>query len=230
MRIMAAIFFGMLLAGAARGEDMPDQRPALRIEAGMHTAQIKRIGVDAACSLIVTGSDDKTARLWALPENGRGALPCCAPCACPSVTAMRARCTPWRCRRMAEVGDGGGWSRNDDVYIFEAATGRLVMRLSRLGAVINHLAFSPDGSRLVSVLWAVKACGFGRLEAGGFSPRTRTMAARAAMAQLSIAGTGSTLWPMTVRSAAMTRMGAWKRRPLQKAASSPSALRCTRMA
>ena len=152
MRIMAAIFFGMLLAGAARGEDMPDQRPALRIEAGMHTAQIKRIGVDAACSLMVTGSDDKTARLWALPENGRG-----------SPTLLRTLRVPigegdeGKVYAVALSPDGkwaaaGGWSKNDDVYIFEAATGRLVMRLSRLGAVINHLAFSPDGSRLVSVL------------------------------------------------------------------------------
>jgi len=44
----------------------------LRIEPGMHTAMIGRIGVDAAGTLIVTGSDDKTARLWALPEGGRG--------------------------------------------------------------------------------------------------------------------------------------------------------------
>ncbi len=44
----------------------------LRIEPGMHTAPISRIGVDAACTLMVTGSHDKTARLWALPEGGRG--------------------------------------------------------------------------------------------------------------------------------------------------------------
>ena len=44
----------------------------LRIEPGMHTAMIRRIGVDEACTLMATGSDDKTARLWALPEGGRG--------------------------------------------------------------------------------------------------------------------------------------------------------------
>ena len=44
----------------------------LRIEPGMHTATIWRIGVNAAGTLMVTGSDDKTARLWALPEGGRG--------------------------------------------------------------------------------------------------------------------------------------------------------------
>ncbi len=72
MRILAAIFLGLALAGAARAEDLPDQRPMLRIEPGMHTARIWRIGVDAACTLMVTGSEDKTARLWALPEGGRG--------------------------------------------------------------------------------------------------------------------------------------------------------------
>src|SRR5580693_6412870 len=47
----------------------PDQRPVLRIETGMHTAPIKGIGVDAACSLLATASDDKTVRLWSLPDG-----------------------------------------------------------------------------------------------------------------------------------------------------------------
>ncbi len=47
----------------------PDQRPFLRIETGMHTAVITRIGVDAACSLLATASDDKTVRLWSLPDG-----------------------------------------------------------------------------------------------------------------------------------------------------------------
>jgi WD40 repeat protein len=38
----------------------------------------------------------------------------------------------------------------ESVYIFEAATGRLVKRLGGVGEVIYHLAFSPDGSRLVA--------------------------------------------------------------------------------
>jgi hypothetical protein len=47
----------------------PDQQPFLRIETGMHTAGINRIGVDAACSLLATASDDKTVRLWSLPDG-----------------------------------------------------------------------------------------------------------------------------------------------------------------
>ncbi len=48
----------------------------------------------------------------------------------------------------------GGYAAGgeDPVYIFEAATGRLVTRLGRLGNVILHLAFSPDGSRLAASL------------------------------------------------------------------------------
>src|SRR5277367_2765933 len=47
----------------------PDQAPVLRIEAGMHTASINSIGVDAACARIATASDDKTVRLWSLPDG-----------------------------------------------------------------------------------------------------------------------------------------------------------------
>ena len=47
----------------------PDQSPFLRIETGMHTAMIKRIGVDASCRRIATASDDKTVRLWSLPDG-----------------------------------------------------------------------------------------------------------------------------------------------------------------
>jgi WD40 repeat protein len=130
----------------------------LRIEPGMHTAPIWRIGVDAACTLMVTGSDDKTARLWALPAGGRG-----------SAELLRTLRVP-----IGEGDDGkvyavalspdGKWvaaggsetgvrpSRNGALYIFEAATGRLVTRLGRLGNVIYHLAFSPDGSRLAATL------------------------------------------------------------------------------
>ena len=35
----------------------------------MHVAQISRIGVDRACGIAVTGSDDKTVRVWSLPDG-----------------------------------------------------------------------------------------------------------------------------------------------------------------
>ena len=59
-------------ASAATAEALkrcPVMDPMLRIETGMHTAIISRIGVDRACRLMATGSDDKTVRLWSLPEG-----------------------------------------------------------------------------------------------------------------------------------------------------------------
>jgi peptidoglycan hydrolase-like protein with peptidoglycan-binding domain len=43
---------------AAAVKACPSQDPILRIETGMHTASIKRIAVDARCTLSATGSED----------------------------------------------------------------------------------------------------------------------------------------------------------------------------
>ena len=133
----------------------------LRIEAGMHTAPIQRIGVDAAGTLIVTGSYDKTARLWALPQSGRG-----------TPQLLRTFRVPIR---EGDQGDGGkvyavalspsgkwlaagGWDaryggkRGHSIYIFDVATAQLVTRLDRLSNVVLHLAFSTDGNRLAATL------------------------------------------------------------------------------
>jgi WD40 repeat protein len=158
MRILAAIVAIAALAGAARAEDLPDQRPILRIEPGMHTAPIKRVGVDAACTLMVTSSHDKTARLWALPESGRG-----SPELLRTLRVPIGEGNDGKVFAVALSPDGkwvaaGGWDarysldKTMAVTIFEAATGRLAARLGRLGSVILHLAFSPDGSRLAATL------------------------------------------------------------------------------
>ena len=131
---------------------MPDQRPILRIEPGMHTAPIVRIGVDATCTLMVTGSVDKTARLWALPEGGRG-----------SAKELRTLRVPIGDDNEGKIysvalAPNGKWvaagGQTHAVYIFDAATGRLLKRIGGLGNVIKHLAFSPDGSRLAATLGA----------------------------------------------------------------------------
>ena len=154
MRIFAAILAVALLAGAARADDLAERRPVLRIEPGMHTAPIRRIGVNAACTLMVTGSDDKTARLWALPQGGRG-----RPELLRTLRVPIGQGDDGKVYAVALSPDGkwvtaGGYSKTQDhwAYIFEAATGRLVTRLGSLGNAIFQLAFSPDGSRLAATL------------------------------------------------------------------------------
>ena len=46
------------------GEPLKD--PILRIETGMHTARIERIAIDAENRYLITGSPDKTVRVWEL--------------------------------------------------------------------------------------------------------------------------------------------------------------------
>ena len=159
MRILAAVAaVAAVLAGTARAEDLPDQRPMLRIEPGMHTATIARIGVDAACTLMVTGSQDKTARLWKLPQGRRGGPELLRTLRVPigegndgKVDAVAL--SPdgkWVAAGGSEI--KGRPHSKGAVYIFEAAAGPLVARLGRLDGVVFQLAFSPDGSRLAATL------------------------------------------------------------------------------
>jgi WD40 repeat protein len=62
-------------SGKAQAEDGSSELPSepiLRIETGQHGAMINRIGTDAANRFVVTASDDKTVRIWSLPEAPDG--------------------------------------------------------------------------------------------------------------------------------------------------------------
>ena len=62
--------FSQLNAGYAQqaAPELPTE-PILRIEAGQHGAQIRRIDIDAANKFAVTASEDKTVRVWSLPDG-----------------------------------------------------------------------------------------------------------------------------------------------------------------
>ena len=233
MRIFAAILAVALLAGATRAGDLPGARPVLRIEPGMHTAPIKSVGVDAACTLMVTGSDDKTARLWALPQEEGG-----SPELLRTLRVPIGEGDDGKVYAVALSPDGkwvaaGGWDARYSVdktmsaYIFEAATGRLVTRLgTSWHDDQSSRLFGPTAAASPRHLVPAKACGCGRRWAGCFSLRTRIMAARTAMVPFSMAGTSFIQWPTMGRSAATVRMEGSKRRRQRMAVRSHSASRC----
>jgi len=129
----------------------PSQDPILRIETGMHIAPIKRIGVDRDCHFAVTGSDDKTARVWSLPQARL-------------LRTLRAPIGPGNGGKVFAVAispDGqriaaGGWdaqqqyNRQNFIYIFDASNGALLARAGPFGNTIDDVVFSPDGRWLAA--------------------------------------------------------------------------------
>jgi WD40 repeat protein len=123
----------------------PDQQPFLRIETGMHTAIINRIGVNAACSLLATASDDKTVRLWSLPDGNPKAV----------VRLPIGDGNAGKVYATAMSPDGrwlvaGGWdaasksSPTHSLSLVDLSNGA-IRRLGAFEGAIVHLAFSADG-------------------------------------------------------------------------------------
>jgi WD40 repeat protein len=115
----------------------------------MHTAPIRRIGIDADCTVLTTGSHDKTVRLWRPPE---GKL----------LTTLRAPIGPGYERRVFSVAmaPDASWVAaghltlpgQNFIYVFQTVTGIVATRLGSLPNSIFHLAASPDGRFLAATL------------------------------------------------------------------------------
>lgn len=132
-----------LMPCAAAVAAEPSTEPILRLETGMHTAMIGRIGVDDANHWLVTASKDKTVRLWELP-SGR------------LIRVLRppvGKGDEGKIYSVAISPDGrqiacGGWTKlgsdsGHTIYLFDRATGHLTHRITDIPNAIFHLAYSP---------------------------------------------------------------------------------------
>lgn len=129
----------------AQGGDTTGQ-PTLRIETGMHTDAILRIGVDAANLYFVTASFDNTVRVWEL-TTGR-LLKTMRPPIGIGTTAVAISPDG---SIVAAAGWGGG--KEQSVYLFERESGRLARRLvGGMSRSILDLVYSGDGRYLVATM------------------------------------------------------------------------------
>src|SRR3954470_5589302 len=124
---------GLTTALAAEG---PPDEPILRLETGMHTALIRRIGVDAAGRMLLTVSDDKTARLWSL-QDGRLLKVLRPPVGTGNEGKLYAGALSPDGRMAAVTGwTGWDWEGSASIYLFDTTSGRLLRRLRGLPDVI----------------------------------------------------------------------------------------------
>jgi len=150
-RLFWALVVAMLFSGIA-GAAEPPKEPILKIETGMHTAQIGRIGVDDANRYLVTASLDKSVRVWELAtgrllsvlrppigERNEGKIYAVD----ISPAGQTVACGGWT---------GWDWDGNAYIYLFHRTSGELTRRITGLPSVIYHLSFSPDGAYLAAAL------------------------------------------------------------------------------
>ena len=118
-------------------------QPLLQLDTGGHTATIRDV---IKASGLVTAGDDKTIRVWNVPE-GR---------------ATR--------QILGEIGEGdngkiyaiavspngkylaaGGYFPDDEIRLYDFHSGKMLNLLKAHTNVVNDLAFTPDGNYLISV-------------------------------------------------------------------------------
>jgi WD40 repeat protein len=118
----------------------------------MHTAVIYRIGVDAAERYLVTGSADKTVRVWEL-ATGRLLRTLRPPIGAGDEGKVFAVALSPDGNTVAVAGSTGyEWDRSYSIYLFERASGQLRRRLTGLPSVVSSLAYSRDGAFLAVAL------------------------------------------------------------------------------
>ena len=148
---MSTLILMAFLTYPVLAEDMLSTEPLLQLNTDRHTASIARIATDAQNRFVVTASEDKTARVWSLPD---GQLQ----------TILRVPTSDGNIGKLYAVAltpDGstvavGGWTGAVQVDTTSTCSiesrGALKQRLSGLPNVIDHLAYSNDGRYLAATL------------------------------------------------------------------------------
>ncbi len=140
-----ALVLVVLVSSAWAGE--PPTTPFLRIETGMHTARIQEVGVDAAERFLVTGSIDKTVRVWEL-ETGKLLRIIRPPMAQGNEGQIYAVAMSPDGQTIAAGGSTGfDWEGSSCIYIFDRVTGDMAHRRCGMPSV-HALGFSRNGDYL----------------------------------------------------------------------------------
>lgn len=126
----------------------PTIKPVLRLNTEMHTAMVRQIGVDAENRYLVTGSDDKTVKLWEL-SSGRLLKTLRLPIGEGNEGKVYAVAISPDGKTIAAGGwTGYQWDNSFCIYLFDRESGRIIKRITGLPNVINRITYYKSGKFL----------------------------------------------------------------------------------
>jgi WD40 repeat protein len=148
----------VLLVAVTRAADSPAQpddalfdRPVLVFDPDVHVGPIQAASTDDAGRWLVTGSADKTLRLWSA-EDGSLYKTIRLPAGPGQTGEIFAVAINPDGTRIAVGGGTTGSDQPEQIYIFDRETGEIVHRVQGLPSGVSDLKFSRDGRLLAAIL------------------------------------------------------------------------------
>ena len=171
--VLLGLCSGLQARNATDGEDRGSlhDRPVLAVDPGMHTAPIISAAVDEAGRFLVTGSHDKTVRIWSLAD---GKL----------LQTIRVPTGPGNIGKIytvamspdGEVVAAGGWTyrgKPDAIYLFDSSSGTMSRRITvTMNTIPSRSHRTASISRPVSGKAACASMSEARLGRKFFETRT----------------------------------------------------------
>src|SRR3569623_1469336 len=144
---LLAVSCALMTAIDSNAGEVPSA-PILRIETGRHTAFIQSLALDERQQRLYTVSDDKTIRVWQLPELTPLATYRVPIGAGYEGQLYTAALSPDG-QTLAVAGwTGWQWDNKGTIYLLDAASGELKGRVGGFDEVVGPLAYSADGRYL----------------------------------------------------------------------------------